>query len=256
MFDGKGWKELPIPKRLAIDPGEHRAVGIFFGRDDKPRIMGARWEASSDAAHSRQVYLRYRDRAWQRDPKEIGRLGSGADTGMYGVLGNDDPELVCKLGDACIIKRRTGWKTIPAGPELARTWLCNGSVYVLDRRGMSRLEDAAFAPLAWQFEGKGLESGFWADSPATWWVAAATQDALYHYRDGAWARQPSPVKHPAALWASSAADVWLVGDDGAAHFESGKWCRVEGIAGPLEHVSGRSGEVWLGGKSGVWKIAR
>jgi hypothetical protein len=254
MYDGKAWKELPIPKRLGLDPGEQSAIGIFFGRDDKPRVMGARWAPSSDAAHARQVYLRYREGAWQRDPKEIGRLGAGKDAGMYGVLGNDDPELVCKQGDACIIKRRTGWKTIPAAAELQRTWLCNGTVYVLDRNGMARLEEASFVPLAWQFEGRGAESGFWADSPSSWWVSAVVQGALYRFQDNAWSRQPAPVSHPAALWASSASDVWLVGEDGAARLEGGRWCRVEGISGPLEHVSGRNGEVWLGGKSGLWKV--
>lgn len=252
FYDGKAWKQIPIPARLAPAPGEQSVVGIFFGRDNKPRLMGARW--TTDASHAQQVYLRFREGAWQRDPKEIGRLGSGPDAGMYGVLGNDDPELVCKVGDACIIKRRTGWKTIPAGSEIARTWLCSGTVYVLDSKTMLRLQDHALVPLSWQFEGKGHETGFWADSDSSGWVSVASQNALYRYQRAAWSRHASPVKAPAALWGSTAGDLWVVGEQGAARLQQGRWCRVQGVSGPLEHAAGRTGEVWLGGKAGLWLV--
>jgi hypothetical protein len=256
MYDGKAWKELPLPAAMRASSSQREAIGIWFGRDDKPRIMGARWDAteSNPSAHSHPVYLRYRAGGWKPDPKEIGRLGSGKDAGMYGILGNDDPEVVCKVGDVCIIKRRTGWKTLAATGELGRTWLCGSTAFVLDTTGMSRLGDSGFEKVAWEFDGKGKETAFWADTPQSWWVAVGSQDALYRYEAGTWSRVPSPVRSPAALWGSSPKDVWVVGADGAGHFDGSAWLRVKGLAMALEHVTGRAAaEVWVGGKDGLWR---
>jgi hypothetical protein len=256
VFDGRSWKELPLPAALRASPGERESLGIWFGRDDKARLMGARWDAgeANPSARSRPVYLRFQGGAWKRDPKEIGRLGSGPVAGMYGILGNDDPEVVCKVGDVCIIKRRTGWKTLPALPELARTWLCGETAFVLDAAGMWRLEQSGFARVPWEFEGRGKETAFWADTPGSWWVAAAGTDALYRYDGRAWSSVPSPVRAPAGLWASSPSDVWVVGDSGAGHFDGTSWSRVQGLSMPLGHVTGRgSDEVWVGGPEGVWR---
>jgi hypothetical protein len=254
-YDGKTWKELPLPERWRSTATQRESIGIYFGRDDKPRLMGARWDASATepAARSTQIYLRFRDGTWQQDPKEIGRLGSGKPSGMYGILGNDDPEVVCKIGDACIIKRRSGWKTIAAGVELARTWLCGPTAFLIDSRGLMRVDDAGFTRITWEFEGKGKETGFWADSPLRWWVAAGSQDALYLHDEGKWSKHVSPVKTPGAMWGSSPRDVWVVGQNGAGHFDGLSWSRVEGLSMPLEHVTGRPGEVWFGGLQGVWK---
>lgn len=256
MYDGKAWKELPLPAAMRATAAQREAIGIWFGRDDKPRIMGARWDAteSNPSAHSHPLYLRFRAGGWKPDPKEIGRLGSGKDAGMYGILGNDDPEVVCKVGDVCIIKRRTGWKTLPAMGELGRTWLCGSTAFVLDTSGMSRLGDAGFEKVAWEFDGKGKETAFWADTPQTWWVGVGSQDALYRYEAGTWSKVPSPVRSPAALWGSSPKDVWVVGADGAGHFDGRAWLRVKGLSMALEHVAGRgTAEVWVGGKDGLWR---
>ncbi len=254
LYDGKGWAEIPIASRLRRGSTQGERVGVFFGRDDKPRIMGARLETATDAAHAkwRAVYLRWRNGVWQRDPNEIGRLGGGPEAGLYGVVGIEDPELVCKVANACIAKRRTGWQTLPASAELARAWFSNAGVYVLDSSGMMRLEPKGFARLAWDFAGRGKETGFCADG-AGMWVSAASQDALYRQENEHWTRHTSPVRSPAALWASAANDVWVVGADGVGHFDGVRWMRVASLSEKLEHVAGRSpNDVWLGGPTGLW----
>jgi hypothetical protein len=254
VFDGRNWTRLAEPAQLRSSGNEQFDIGIYLGRDNKPRIMGSRWEVAQGRGQANPVYLRYKGNRWQPDPKEIGRLGKKPFTGLFGVLGNADPEVVCKVGDACIIKRRSGWTTLPRVRELGRVWLCASHVFSLDSKGMRRLDQAVWTNVSWEFDGRGKETGFWATSAQNYWVSVAGDNALYRFDGAKWDRFESPVEKPKAIWASAASDVWVVGENGAGHFDGTSWARVKGLTMPLESVSGRNEkEVWLGGPQGLFR---
>lgn len=248
LNDGARWKPLELPPRLRAQPGQWERVQIYLGRDDKPRIMGARGQDQS----FEQVYLRWRGGRWQRDRSEIGRLAGAPQAGLYGVLGHDDPEVVCKAGDACIIKRRSGWTTFAVDQELAQVFWAHGQAYRLTGSGMQKLQGASWIELPWSFEGKGQESGFWAEPDGRMWVSVASQNAIYQYAGGSWSKASSPVQEPGAMWGSGAHDIWVVGKDGAGHFDGTQWSRVQGFDEELTAVLGRNArDVWLGGPAGL-----
>lgn len=250
MTDGSGWRELALPADMRIeDPNS--PVGIYFARDDKPRIMGARrsgsggWEA---------VYYRWRQGRWERDKAEIGRLAGAPAAGLYGVLGDEDPEVVCKDSDVCIIKRRTGWKMIPASKGLFRVWVSGGTAYLLGTSGMARLDGATWTNLPWTFDGRGKESGFWIDQAQGTWVTASSQNAIFRGQGGRFERMASPVRAPTTIWGFGATDVWVAGSDGVGHFDGTSWKRVRGLDGSFTQVQGRgTTEMWVGGPAGLWR---
>jgi len=65
------------------------------------------------AGDPRMVYLRFRDGAWKEERSEIGAL-AGDSSELFGVLGEVDPEVVCKVGGICLVKSRQGWKEVNA----------------------------------------------------------------------------------------------------------------------------------------------
>ena len=225
---GKGFEKLPAP------PGAGAGDQIYFGRDNLPRVMGS-------------VYLRWRGGAWQRAASELGRLAPP----LYGVLGHDDPEVVCKPNDACIIKRLTGWKTIPPLPGTPEVVLTKDTAWAFEGKQLWRLENDAFTSFggAVPFD---RAVGLWADSANDVWVAAAR--GLHHFDGKAWSQHASPTSNPRALWGTASDDVWLASEGGAAHWDGQAWSRVTGASEPVEVVIGSGPkDVWLAGKSGVWK---
>jgi hypothetical protein len=239
LDDGKGKKKLPPPVADA------KGVEIYFGRDDQPRLMGFLGQDS--------VYMRWRGGAWQRGASEIGKLGAGTRAPLFGVLGYDDPEVVCKVGEQCIIKSVTGWQTIPAPAGHPRVVLSGKRAFAFEGATLLRLEKDGFRSI-----GEGLPftkpSSVWAVSESEIWVSEQSTGALFHLTGGAWKREASPVAGPRGLWGTSASDVWLAGDGGAAHYDGKLWSSVRGATQAVEVVTGRSAdEVWLAGKSGVWR---
>jgi hypothetical protein len=209
------WKEAPVPAELRAGDGERDDVRIFFGRDDWPRIMGSRFAGSAASA----VYLRYKG-AWRREPGEIGRLAGEPAAAMYGVLGHDDPEVVCKVGDTCIIKRLTGWTNVPPASEPLRVDLWGGQAWGVGAGGLQRLE---------------------ADG--------------WHPADLAW-RATMPIAEPRAIWVVGADDVWLVGA-GVFHWDGSGWRAVKAPEGRFGDVRGTSAtEVWIAGDAGLWRGSR
>jgi hypothetical protein len=234
-------------KKLPAPASQTEGIQIYFGRDDQPRLMGFQGTDS--------VYLRWRGGGWQRGAAEIGKLGAGTRAPLFGVLGYDDPEVVCKVGEQCIIKRLTGWTTVdaPKGrPEVVlaskRAWAFEGaSILQLDK------DKEGFRPLAEKTTFT-RASGLWAASATDIWVSEASADALHRFDGKEWKREASPVAGPHALWATGPNDIWLAGDGGAAHFDGKSWSRVKGASDAVSEVTGRSAdEVWLAGKSGVWR---
>jgi hypothetical protein len=243
LDDGKGFRKLPRPAAPTTD------VQIYFGRDDQPRLMGF-----FPTPHERQgVYARLRKGAWERGASEIGKLGTAPMAALFGVLGYDDPEVVCAPDKLCIIKRLTGWTMLAPPPGLPRVELCNGVAWAYERAGVHRLHKEGWRALDVKPTFSRAEH-LWAIGDADLWLTERETDQLHHFDGAAWKAQPSPVKGPRGLWATSGNDVWLAADGGAAHYDGKTWSRVEGATTAVRVVTGRSaGEVWLAGDSGVWR---
>lgn len=239
LDDGKGFRKLPRPKALAAE------VQVYFGRDDQPRLMGH--------AGAQGVYARFRKGAWERGADEIGKLGTTPMAPLFGVLGYDDPEVVCAPDRLCIVKSRSGWKMHSPPPGLPRVELCGGVAWAWDRAAVHRLHADGWHALDVKPSFSRAEH-LWAVGDADIWLAEAEGSRLHHFDGKTWTAHASPVTGPRRLWATSASDVWLAADGGAAHYDGKAWSRVEGPSGALVAVTGRSAhEVWLAGASGVWK---
>lgn len=250
IFEGGAWKKIALPDRVRPATGERDDGRIFFGRDDKPRIMGVRHRAAGPS----QLYLRFRNGRWAEERGEIAKLRDAPVQAMFGVLGHADPEVVCKVTDDCIIKRRTGWKMIRAGAASFRVELHGGVAWALLPDAVARLDDdrawKRFAPPAGVTE----PSGVWARGDELW-IADAKAGVLHHLRAGAWTTEPTPAPSPRGMWGDAANDLWLATATGLCHFDGTRWSLVDGPTGALSEVYGRGGEVWAAGDAGVWMRA-
>ncbi|MBL9027800.1 MAG: hypothetical protein JNL21_36755 [Myxococcales bacterium] len=241
--EGAGWEKMPAL------PADTSASRVFFGRDDRPRIMGS--------AGGEYVYLRFKNGAWKRGDEEIANLASKPRAPLYGVLGHADPEVVCKLGGGCILKRRSGWTLFepPALADPPRVELCGAEPWGFGGREVWKITNGGFVPLKATptFE---RADGLWAVTENDVWVVERGADAIHHFDGARWSRAPSAIDGPRSVWASSAKDVWVVGDGGAALFDGASWRRVEGAPSRALTVFGRSaGDVWIGAERGLFRRA-
>lgn len=245
LDEGKGLKKIPQPEDLS------EGVRIFFGRDDQPRLMGRTGD--------KNVYLRWRG-AWQKADGEIAKLASGTNNPLYGFLGHDDPEVVCKEVDGCIIKRLTGWNYVDALPGNPRVELCGTVAWAFTGASVWRQlrvgkEDKPFELHAGSPTFTNA-SGLWAISASDIWVAEQSTGSLHHYDGKAWTKVASPIAGPRSVWAAATGDVWIAGDGGAGHWDGTSWRRVEGVPkGQLTVYGRKPGDVWIGGSGGVWASA-
>lgn len=118
-----------------------QTLGLFMGRDDWPRVI-----TTSDG--NGQHYFRFRPTpGWESPREEQGALvRAGLAFGFYGVLGHDDPEVLCAPQTFCYEKRQTGWQKRPnpgAGVWTVRR-LSNGEAWAwtnLTPASLCRLDD-------------------------------------------------------------------------------------------------------------------
>ncbi len=253
MFEGKAWQDVPLPEQLRPRSGERDEVRIFFGRDDQPRIMGGRLEG----ARAAPVYLRRRPPAgWVAERNETGRLLGPPPAPLFGVLGHDDPEVVCKLGDQCIVKRLTGWSTVPAPERRLRMELSGKLAIAFGDQVLLRLERSGFVPLGGPAP-FGSAGGAFVDPDGKAWVSEPKASTLHRYDGTSWTKLASPVHAPRGLWGAGSSDLWVAGEDGVGYFDGKEWRRVAGPEGSFAEVVGRtSDEVWVAGASGVWRGSR
>ncbi|MEO6600567.1 MAG: hypothetical protein ABIQ16_11875 [Polyangiaceae bacterium] len=244
--DARGLRPVAVPAALQPKAGEVDRAGIYFGRDNEPRIMGQRQTQSGETA----IYWRHLPNGWRDGREEIGRLGGAARGGLWGVLGGADPELVCRTGVVCIIKRQSGWTTVPAGESRRIVTLQDGVLWGLDASGISGIDRHGWA-LA-------IPAPAWSEPQALWatqgeaWVSAQTQ--LFHYADGKWQAAASPVGEVSSFWGARRDSIWIAGSAGAAHFDGRSW-RTLSLSGPLHVVRGRDdSEVWFGGDAGLFRV--
>jgi len=81
----------------------------------------------------------------------------------------------------------------------------------------------------------------------------ATENDLFHFRAGAWRREPVPVVEPAAFWGLRPDSIWVVGKGGAAHIDCQSWRSL--AMGSFSAVAGRADdELWFGGDAGLFRV--
>jgi hypothetical protein len=226
-------------------------VEVFFGRDDQPRLMGF---APGEPGREIPVYLRFRQGVFRPEPSELGPLGAPLGA-LYGVLGFDDPEVVCRPRALCLVKRTSGWGRIDAHDAPARIVLRGGNVFALHATHVERLNDKGWSALepARSFS---LPLDVWQAPNGELWVVDQSPDGLFRARNGTWESVASPVTVPRAVFGRSERSVYVVGANGAAELDGTQFRCVAGVTGPL-HLAMAVGEaIWLAGAGGVYRSGR
>ena len=249
-FENGAWQALPLPASARSAVGQS-SLGIFFGRDNRPRLMGHR----SDGASRRMVYLRHRDGVWQDQRSEIGAL-AGDTSVLFGVLGDADPEVVCKASGICLLKSRKGWKELAGSlPETAVVRTFAGTGYALTAEGVFAAGDTSFArvgpPAPWRSE----VTGFFVDAAGAIAVVEPGADAVHTLTGptAAWRTEASPVAAPRDVMGSPG-DRWVGGDGGLVHEEGGAFARVGDPSWRIARVIATSGGTVAAGPSGVVRV--
>jgi len=246
-FEQDKWQALELPEPLrAADPAK---LGIYFGRDNRPRLMG--FHGQADAA--RMVYLRFKDGSWQDQRSELGGLASDS-AALFGVLGEADPEVVCKVGMAtCLLKSRKGWKDVKSSlPPTAVVRAFLGKGYALTSEGVFRADDAGFTRVGPPPPWKTPATGFWVGEDDTVAVVEAAADRIYTLANasGAWVAETSPIAGPRDITGPTA-ERFVAGDGGLALLSAQGPKRVGSAGLSFSRVIQVGAKLVAGGRSGV-----
>ena len=245
-FEGTDSHELAAPH---LPPGAQ--VELFFGRDNQPRIMGF---GPGAAGAEKPVYLRYRQGTFRPEPSELGPLGSphGA---LYGVLGFDDPEVVCRPRQLCLVKRTTGWRRVPAHDAPVRVILRRGQVFALHADRIDRLADAGWSALepARAFD---HPSDVWVGTQGELWVVDGSKEGVFRSSGGAWLAVASQVVEPRAIVGAHDSAVIVAGKSGATEIAGACVRPVSAVDGPLHLALNVGTDIWLGGAGGLYRSGK
>jgi hypothetical protein len=105
---------LPLAKPAPLHLAQSfDTLGLFTGRDDWPRVI------VTNRGPNSVRYFRFRPGpGWESPHDEQGGLAkAGRLSGYYGVLGHQDPEVLCAPGAFCYEKRESGWQKRPLPGE-------------------------------------------------------------------------------------------------------------------------------------------
>jgi hypothetical protein len=252
IHDQKGWREEVLP---AAGLGEAR-LALFYGRDYRLRLVGTR---SADGGLE-TLYYRWLPGGFRPAPDEIGRLGSTRKGGFVALLGTADPEVVCRPGDVCLIKRSSGWATITAPPEIELVAIDRGQAWAVAGKSLLKVDaDKRWAVVT--------DSGPWSKANALWvtsgkvWVVETEASKIHQFDEG-WSLLPSPSLHPRAFLARESNDLWLGGEDGlftCRQRETGNWewrkvLDPPGGVGVIAYHPAQKSSIWVGGRAGLFRI--
>lgn len=253
VHDGKAFRELP-----ALPPGVNfRDVELFFGRDDQPRLMGysprsvARAADIAKDAAPRALYLRFKGGRWQPEPSELGPLGS-PEGALYGVLGFEDPEVVCRPRGVCLVKRLSGWKSVPAHPTPLPILLSGKTAWALGVDHVERLDASGFVELTPR-KVFTTPSSVWVDAASNVWVAEPASQNVHRLSAGTWQTFPASVGAPHVLLGEPSGQLWVAGDAGVAFWHEDGFVPVAAVSGPLGVAIASSSELWFGGDAGLYR---
>ncbi|HET9959960.1 MAG TPA: hypothetical protein VFQ61_35955 [Polyangiaceae bacterium] len=248
LYDGKRLRKLEPAVNPSAD-GLH--ANVFFGRDNEPRVLGyiTPSPTAAGAQSPRTKYLRYRGGRLAEAKDEIGSLASAQGV-LYGVLGHDDPEVVCLAEKICIVKRLSGWKNIPAQSAAFEMVLAQGQVFAWRETTLEQLSKTGFVALPSPPTRAPIRSVWLGPDQALWLVDGST---LHQRRAETWSSLTAPIQNPTVVWGRSSNDVWLGGSDGAAHFDGQSWRCVDGVPGPITHIAGNESTLWIAGPGGAYR---
>ena len=244
VTDKRGTHTEALPAALR---GAGVDVGVFFGRDYRVRIAGTAHTPQGDEVR----YYRSLPEGLKPALDELGPLGHRGAPGLVAQLGTADPEIVCRPGQSCLIKRVSGWAKASAPAGLSRVGLSLGNGWAIAGSSFFNLGKdwlAVSAPSTWQK----ADDAFVRGSEAC--VVEHDASRLHHFDGKAWRSSAAPVAGPRSVWGSEES-LWIAGDGGAAVFSDGAFRKVEGVTG-VAQVLGRSiDDVWLCSSQGVFRTA-
>ena len=242
VLDKRGTHEEALPDALR---GAGMSVGVFFGRDYRVRVAGTAHTPQGDEVR----YYRSLPGGLKSALDELGPLGRRGGPGLVALLGTADPEIVCRQGESCLIKRVSGWAKASAPAGLTRVGLSLGSGWAIAGKTFFNLGkdwQPIAAPGPWQTADDAFVRG--ADAC----VVEHDRNRMHHYDGQAWHSSPSPIAGPRSGWGSRASR-WIGGDGGAAVFADGAFQKLP-AALHVAQVLGRSADdVWLCTSEGVYR---
>jgi hypothetical protein len=235
--------------QYALPPALHGQgeLGVFFGRDYRVRVAGTL--TGEKGAEMR--YYRYLPGGLRPAHDELGPLGKAGGPALVALLGTADPEIVCRPGMSCLIKRVSGWKTASAPEGLSQVGLSLGTGWALAGQKLYRLDKD------WAEVG---ESGPWLRGTDAFvrgqqaCVLEHAKSAMHHFDGERWHSAASPVKGPRSLWGSEQS-LWIAGDGGVARFNDGQFRTVPAAPAGVRRILGRdANDIWVCGEHGVHRI--
>ena len=248
--EGKTWQRLALPPAERAKVGALTA-GIYFGRDNRPRLMGYHSPPSGI------VYLRFKDDSWRPELREIGPLGKDGPEPLFGVLGEADPEVVCRAGDRCLVKSRRGWKEATPSPvPTAVVRAFEGKGYAVTLDGVFRADDNHFVRVGPPPPWKAQPTGLWV-GPGEAIAVVEPISGMIHSLENAgakWTTEAAPLERPSDV-VGPPSDRLVTGLDGLAHGDGARWSRVSGVNGPLDRVIVAAWGTIVGGRSGIFTVA-
>ena len=248
LHDARGWRSEVLPKNAR--PGPSLDLSLFYGRDNRVRLIGTHAGKSGPEG----VYLRWLPAGFKREKAEIGRL-SDPHGAIVAVLGTAEPEIVCRPGDVCLIKRRSGWASVKAPPDIQRVVLGGGVGWAVAGQTLLRLGADAWEPVGAKGSWQSADALFATREKA--WILETSAGLIHTFGAAAWTITTAPLAHPRAIWGATENALWLVGDEGLAFFDGALWRPVPGAPAPLASVIGRSADdVWIGGSGGLFRVER
>jgi hypothetical protein len=242
VSDKRGVHRESLPEALRTPTDQ---LGVFFGRDYRVRIAGTARTSKGDEVR----YYRSLPGGIRTAFDELGPLGKPGAPGLVALLGTADPEIVCRPGQSCLIKRLSGWAKASAPSGLERVGLSLGAGWSLVGNQLFRLErdwTPLGAPGSWQ---RADDAALRGDHAC---VVERSASRMHHWDGERWHVSKSPVSGPRSVWASETA-LWIAGEGGAVRLEDGAVARAS-VPPAMVQVLGRSAnDVWLCGQSGVYR---
>jgi hypothetical protein len=245
IIDKNGTHLEKLPDALR---GPGLALGVFFGRDYRVRIAGSAHTAQGDEVR----YYRSLPGGLKPALDELGPLGARGGPGLIALLGTVDPEIVCRVGQSCLIKSIRGWAkaSAPAGLErvglsLGNAWAIAGTSFFNLGKDWSRLN----APGPWRKADDAFVRGEHAC------VVEHDASRLHHFDGQAWRSSTAPVLGPRSLWGNEDS-LWVAGDGGAATLEGDSFQKINGVAHVAQVLGRSSSDIWLCSSDGLYRTAR
>ena len=245
VFDKRGSHQEALPEALR---GKNVDVGIFFGRDYRVRIAGTA-HSPNPKKPDEVRYYRSLPAGIKSALDEIGPLGKAGGPGLVALLGTADPEIVCRVGESCLIKRVSGWAKASAPAGLTRVGLSLGTSWAIAGTSFYTLgKDWQALPAKGPW-GK-ADDAFVRGEHAC--VVEHDASRLHHFDGSAWRSSSAPVNGPRSVWAAEDA-TWLGGDGGVAVFEDGAFRQLEGALHVAQVLGRSANDVWVCAAEGVFR---